>query len=423
MSGLPEGVMAWYDSRYTGLFAGMNRVALRPHDPDVVIWAGTVPSSLSRPQEVHTGGAGWDSDRAELACAGEAIERAFAYPLPDDGVVEASVADWPLDEPVVSPNRWVLFHPDQHAIRDFPFEPLTARTRCRHVCCRRAIGGEPMWVPEELVFLFGRPGCRQQLCPTLSTGLSCGRGGDPVLLRGLQEVIERDALMGAWWRRYPLEEWDENDVLALLPSWVPQRIRRPNLRYRFYLIGSPFSAHVSIVTVEGEDHEGWCFSAGSSCRETRSQSWKKSLLEAIHGRHYVRHLLSQPPDVGPPRDFAGHAVYYSRQREDLDATILCRAATGALTLSTSSTPVANAPGSPELLADLVERLGPDRPVLFRLLTPPGIAAEGLDWVVLKVVVPGLQPMHGDHLLPFLGGPLWAPRCLADWRSMPPHPFP
>jgi len=44
-------------------------------------------------------------------------------------------------------------------------------------------------------------------------------------------------------------------------------------------------------------------------------------------------------------------------------------------------------------------------------------------MVLKVVVPGLQPMHGDHLLPFLGGPLWAPRRLADWQTMPPHPFP
>lgn len=72
---------------------------------------------------------------------------------------------------------------------------------------------------------------------------------------------------------------------------------------------------------------------------------------------------------------------------------------------------------------MAERLGPDRPVLFRNLKPPGIAMERLDWCVLRVLVPGMQPLHGHHGLPFLGGPLWAPRGWNDWADMPPHPFP
>ena len=59
----------------------------------------------------------------------------------------------------------------------------------------------------------------------------------------------------------------------------------------------------------------------------------------------------------------------------------------------------------------------------RLMTPPGIASARLGWCVVRVVVPGLQPMHGHHALPFLGGPLWAPRPLADWANVLPHPFP
>jgi hypothetical protein len=77
----------------------------------------------------------------------------------------------------------------------------------------------------------------------------------------------------------------------------------------------------------------------------------------------------------------------------------------------------------ESLATLVGRLGPNRRVLFRLMTPPGIVAEEPGWVVVKVMVPGLQPMHGDHLLPFLGGPLWGRRSFAEWATIPPHPFP
>ena len=73
----------------------------------------------------------------------------------------------------------------------------------------------------------------------------------------------------------------------------------------------------------------------------------------------------------------------------------------------------------EGLAHLVERLGGERPVLFRLLTPGALA--GLGWVVVRVLVPGLQPLHGHHGLPFLGGPLWG-RPWSAWQAMPPHPF-
>src|SRR5262249_412566 len=136
------------------------------------------------------------------------------------------------------------------------------------------------WVPEEMAYLFLRPGERHGFCPGLSTGLACGRGGQPVLLRGLQEVIERDAVVGAWWGSYPVEEWPLAEVLQTMDRGVAGRLLRPNLRYRCYRVVSPFSAHVTLVTLEGPDREGYCFSAGSACRETRAESWNKSLLEA-----------------------------------------------------------------------------------------------------------------------------------------------
>jgi hypothetical protein len=74
-------------------------------------------------------------------------------------------------------------------------------------------------------------------------------------------------------------------------------------------------------------------------------------------------------------------------------------------------------------AALVARLGPERPVLFRNVTPPFIAQEIRTWLVVKVLVPGLQPLHGNARFPHLGGPLWASRRWADWPCLPPHPFP
>jgi ribosomal protein S12 methylthiotransferase accessory factor len=300
---------------------------------------------------------------------------------------------------------------------------MTPQDVRRWVCCRQVPSGAPWWVPEDFVYLYARAGTVHGFGPATSTGLSSGRFGQPVLLRGLQEVIERDALMGAWWDRYPLEEWPQDRVWSTLGPLVRDRLLRPNLRYRFYRIDSPYSAHVTIVTLEGEDWEGSCFSAGSACRETLPVSWRKALVEAVQGRHYVRRLKAQgqapnedQAERSVPTSFAEHAVYYSLHPDALTGTVLHRAGGPA------GDP-ARASDRPEDLPWLIERLGGEHPVLFRNVTPPAVAGSPLDWYVLRVLVPGLQPMHGDHRLPFLGGPLWRPRSLADWSRIPPHPFP
>jgi ribosomal protein S12 methylthiotransferase accessory factor len=367
-----------------------------------------------RSQELPVGGAGWTRKAAAGSALGEAVERWQAYALPADRSIEASFAAWPLPEPAIPPHRWVLFHPEQHAQPGFPFAPFTPETVCRWVCCRQALTGEPWWVPEEMVFLFNRPGTGHQLCPGLSTGLSCGKAGDPVLLRGLQEVIERDALMGMWWGNYLLEEWHSETLWQLLGARAAQRLQRPHLRYRFYRLLSPFSAHVTLVTLEGEDKEGYCFSVGSACRETRLASWRKAVLEAVQGWHYVRLLKPQyQSKLQIPTDFAEHAVYYTLYPEQLADTPFQHPLQAHEEQQAAE----------ESVPALVERLGAERPVLFRNLTPPALAQEFGDWIVLRVVVPGLQPMHGDHRLPHLGGQLWKPHGLQAWRTMPPHPFP
>jgi ribosomal protein S12 methylthiotransferase accessory factor len=415
---------AWYASPYTGLFLESGPVPVRAHDPDVPTWSGVAPLPDRAGEPSPSGGAGWDESSAEAAGVGEAIERWQSWPLPCDRAVEASFQDWPLDEPAVAPGRWVLFHAEQYALPGFPYRPFTPATVCLWVCFRQAITGLPFWVPQELAYLSLPHGRRAHLCPLLSSGMASGRWDQPVLLRGLQEVIERDAVVGASFGRYPLEEHDPERIFAGLDPSLPPRLRRPNLRYRFHRIQTPHSAHVTAVTLEGEDREGYCFSVGAACRETRTASWLKSLLEAVQGRYYVRYLKARWAEAGVgrignpsyevPASFAEHAVYYSVHPEQLRRTVLGRRGLPGTDAEADCV---------EDVAALVKRLGPDRPVLFRNLTPPGIAMERLGWCVLRVVVPGLQPLHGHHALPFLGGPLWAPRGWKDWADMPPHPFP
>src|SRR5262249_60582559 len=120
------------------------------------------------------------------------------------------------------------------------------------------------------------------------------------------------------------------DIFSTFPPNLALRLKRPNLRYRFYRVVSPFSAHITIVTVEGLDKEGFCFSAGAACRETRLESWMKAVLEAVQGRYYVRYLKNEILQRGDrpnefPSDFSDHAVYYSFHPEKLAHTVLNRA--------------------------------------------------------------------------------------------------
>ena len=404
---------AWYASAFTGLFTQFGPTMPRPHDPACAVWNALAASWHGPATGVGGSGIGWTGEAAEAACVGEAIERLHASPLPDDEIVRASFDAWPLGEPAIDPAAWVMFHRDQYGQAGFPFQPLTRASQCEWVCFRKALTGQPRWIPAELAYLSLPTGHRS--CPGYSTGLAAGRSSDPILLRGLQEVIERDAVVGAWWGRYPLEEYAVVGPLGHLG----QAIFRANLTYRCFRVVTPFSDHVTLVTLEGEDREGYCFSIGSACRETRAASWEKALLEAIHGRHYVRYLKSQVAsgamEVGPaPRTFAEHAVFYSLCPELLPHTALSRARPTEVHVESVET---------EKAIDLIRRLGPERPVIFRSMTPPPLASERLDWHVLRVIVPGLQPLHGDHALPHLGGPLWSPRGLADWSAVPPHPFP
>lgn len=380
-------------SRYTGLFRSAGPVALRAHDPDVFVWAGT-PANREWPAVDAVGGAGWTERDAELACTGEAIERWQTHPLSRDRRVTSSFAR--LAEPAIDPARFVRFSAEQHAQPGFPFERLAADTECEWVRCRTFGGGAPIWAPADLVFLDMRPGVAPRFGPTISTGWAAHGDPQAAARAGVLEAIERDAVVGAWWGRYPLHE---------LPPLVDERIARPNLRWRWFRIVTPYSPHVMLATVEGEDREGYAFAIGSACRLDRRAALDKATLEAVQGRHYARHLIATTPAADPPRSFAEHAAYYSRFPDRLGAT--CLASAGS--------PRADDVPAESFAAVLARLPG----VAIRIATPPALVDHGVS--VVRVLVPELQPLHGDHLIPFLGGPLWS-RPLAEWATIPPHPF-
>lgn len=410
MTGLP------CESLFSGLFTASNALVTRAADPEIAMWGATLAPSPGVPVPIVVGGAGETLEQARLASLGEGIERHRAHPLPSDERLLASVARWPLPERVVPLRAWALFHEDQYSAPGFAFSPVREETPYRFSRFRELSSGEPVWVPEDLAYLFPPVGETHRIAPGTSTGLVAGTLGQPLLLRGVQECIERDAVLGAWWRRYPIEEWPSSVVFAALGAELERRLTRPNLRYRFFRVRSPYSVHVALVTLEGQERAVNVFSAGAACRETLPEAFRKASIEAVQGRHFVRYLLDAGQCPAPsrfPTSFAEHAAYYTVNPERRKDTVLfdARPAQGALD------------DSVETLSVLRERLGSNRPVLFRIMTPPNVAQTMPEWTVLRVVIPGLQPIHGHHELAHLGGALWGAAPITDYARIPPHPMP
>jgi thiazole/oxazole-forming peptide maturase SagD family component len=403
-------VTPWPESRFTGPLLELGPVAPRAHDPDVCIHAGLVaPGRGMRPME--TGGAALTADGARAATLGETIERLGGVPHPRDRREVSSFAAW--REPALDPARLALFSAAQYAKPGFPFRPFTRDTECEWVAFR-TLAGAPCWVPADLAYLGGCEALRgAPVAPRTSTGLAAGRASDAVVQRATEEVIERDAAAGGWWGAYPVREHDPERVFAALGPELARRFRRPNLAWRFYRVDTPFAAHATWVTCRGEDREGLVFSSGSACRGTRTESWTKSLVEAVQDRHWVRHLLAtgRSPGAAPPVDFAAHAAWYSVNPDVLGGTVLSRAPHEERDVEEAAH---------DDLASYMRRLGEAHPVLVRAMSPEGIAHPAEGWRVVRVVVPGLRLLEGDHRLAHLGGP-GAPH-LTDPDGYPPHPF-
>jgi ribosomal protein S12 methylthiotransferase accessory factor len=395
------------DSRYTGLFRSIGATACRPHDPHVAVWAATA-ANRPWPAEDAAGGAGWTDAEARAACMGEVIERWQTHALPRDRLVRSSYAQWKLGEPAIDPERFVRFHRDQHALPGFSYERLDRDVEVDWVACRAWRTGEPIWAPADLVFLDRRPETPMpRFGPTISTGWAAHSSFASAVTAAIREVIERDAVVGAWWGSYPLLELDDRQVGATLGEAMTARIRRPNLRWRWYRVVTPFSEHVTLATIDGEDREGRLFAIGSACRSDRRASLEKSAIEAVQSWRYVRTLLvrQDAARVDVPTSFMEHAVFYTRHPRRLSETCLAHADHSQEDGRTD---------------DPIHRMIARLPSLaIRHATPPALIDRG--YAVARVVIPELQPLHGDHRFPFLGGPLWR-RPIEAWPTIPPHPF-
>lgn len=387
------------------------------------------------------GGAGTTREAAVMAALGEALERYLASSYRRGRALLRSEAE--LDGEAIPAAELVLFSPQQRRHKGFPFQQVTRETPLCWVTGKRLSDDSPCSVPAFSVYLpyFPEPG-EPPVAPGISTGLSCGDSHESALLGAVCEVIERDALALTWLAGISPARMDQDWLLEEAGDLLP-----PRDACHAYDLTSDVGVPVVLVVCQGEGPSGPLLSVGSACRPDRNAAVRKAAMEASQDRVYVRHLLRQDPDWQPlldysnVTDFSYHARLYS-VRPDLVAEAF-GFLDGALTprLCEREEEGTEGPRRPMPKTSSVQARGASNYVVGRLLDSgyDGVCvdltpawARSLDLHVVKLVVPALLPLHGDHRLPYLGHPR-----LAAWReAMPrgsirhdrslwpyPHPFP
>lgn len=282
-------------------------IALEPQRADVsfsdvsdIVHMG-VPSSIETPWESASGGIGYDEESAKLAAIGEAIERYSATLIKLPLKKKLSINN----KRIIDAKEWCLFADEQLKDPDFPFNNIYSDD-CLYTNVFDFQTNREFWIPHPFVALRDD---YQTGIPT-SSGLAAGPSAYQALLRAIQELIERDALMMTWLHSVPARA-------IKIPSYYQNKIRELKGEVWAFELTPVYSPFPVIAVAGGIKKRGkWRYSLGVACRETWEESLNKAYLEwnqgVLFAGIYEKYVdTSNIKDPYKVKSFDEHAIFYT----------------------------------------------------------------------------------------------------------------
>lgn len=255
---------------------------------------GNWPSDL-----VSLGTTFGDPEGARIAAIGEAVERYCGNYVPD-GLVRGSATVLRAEgRRLLGPDLLPWFADWQHAQPGFPYVPFTddldlAWARGRRWDGRDPAAGAEVLVPASWVYLNWRRGARRAdpwLHHLNYAGIATGQGVEDAALRGLLELVERDALTLWWHLDLPARGIDVASVPGLSAHLAGSRLE-------VHLLELPGWYGVPVVAALVRDPATGIAAGGFSAKLDPVATAHKAVLEAIHSWVFTRGLLDPDGEDG-----------------------------------------------------------------------------------------------------------------------------
>ena len=348
-------------------------------------------------------------ERAAIKAICETIERYCATGYDERTLPLLRQAD--LKGRVAGPEEFALYSDAQYAAGTVSFSPPTVTEPVRWLQATSIPSGEPVWVPAQFVFIPYEPAPMEPVFDNLqSTGLACGSTRADAILGGLLEVVERDAFMVAWRLQRPGRPIDVTHPENREARTLMQRLRSRGLKVRATALDNEAAVPVIMVCISNDGNQYPHLVCGFGTSLDIDHAILLALEEAALGQVVLRRA-SQRPDVPAPQSPASlieHAMRFA-----LDPT-----ACAEVEFLFDGAPVTAAELGSRTMEEAVAHLAQTGfEPLYVDITTPDISDCGLS--VVKVLIPGMQPLDIDHRHLHLGGHR-LDTGVVNWQ---PHPFP
>jgi ribosomal protein S12 methylthiotransferase accessory factor len=330
-----------------------------PDAPGLVFFGGEADPA------VGFAGSGLDARQAFEACVGEGIEYLSQFAQPDDPL-ERGAFDTCAAALDPAAHRFVRA---VFATRGVPTDRAVDWIRVR-----RLTDGGTACYPADLC--LRRPTADFDAPLKLSTGCAAGVTLDAAMVRGLLELIERDAV-ALWWRggrRARAVVQDSAAGMAAVALLV--RLRRGRDRRQTTLLDITTDLGIPVVAAFSVRPDGYGFALGMAARTSLADAARSAIFEMCQSELSLRVIATKRLEAGEA------ALNESDRRQHARATLL-DARDCVLLHPDNATPPAPPPDPAD---SIVQRLAAHGIVAYSL----DLTRTRFDVPVVRVIAPGLQ---------------------------------
>jgi ribosomal protein S12 methylthiotransferase accessory factor len=297
--------------------------------------------------------------------------------------------------------------------------------RIRWVKAISLLGARPVYVPAIMVYShIGYASAGERFWIPISTGCAAHVSYEQAILAGIREVVERDALTITWLQKLPLPRIDSDRIpLPLNEYWTRYNAASSDLSYFFFDattdIGVPAVYSLQVAIYDRKIKTLVACATGNTLLEAMAKAMCD--MASVRGAFRENRVLPCSWD-----DFTDmfHGSTFMAKAESADAFDF-------LLSGNSPRQLREADGfsEPAALSDFTDRLrhkGLDTFIVD--LSTDEALRSGMR--VVRVIVPGLQPLSFRYRARFLGHPrLYTAPLTMGYRSLPeesinnwPQPF-
>lgn len=428
-------------NRRVGIIHSIQEYRVSPSDPALFYFAGAranyncFHSSTRKilPAIKNAGGASLSRERAKAAVIGEAVERYCSGIYDEDNFIYATFEE--IKKDAVDLRMFVLYSQEQYSKKDFIFAKFSEKTKMNWVWGYSLTYNRPLLVPAGFVYVpYVFANKSAIIDQPVSTGLACANNKEEAILRGIYEVVERDAFMIMWHNMLCMPGIDLENVKNETARKIIERYP-PGVKLYVHNITNDLEIPTMFGIVFQEFGDGPAAAVGAATRLNPEDALVKCLEETAHTRFYTRYLLRGRPNYKIRDDFSditdlSHHPFLYGHREILPAVNFLRNSPYMTEIDkVSNRSSGTILGDIQVCLEILSKRGFE--VIVVDITTQDIRQVG--FVVTKVLIPGLQPLDVELKTRHLGGGRLYEvakilgykdrKTTAEELNKYPHPFP